>query len=153
MNEKFVKDSQEVIKSICKNVCLDSSLVDDLSQHVSIYFLTHKLPENYVEGFIYSYAWKSYFLTGSEFRREHIQQNTSYLEDFIENIYITEDNIDKQYENVLKDLTDIERAWIEQLTKRNGSITLMSKHTKISKTKVKERKDSIFIKLRDNARD
>jgi len=179
MNEDWLVSKQQVIEQICKTIC-KSSLAEDLAQEVSIYFLTHELPEVVTDGFIYTVAFKMFHLSGSSFKRLHIDdvlkastdiepfclfnstdddkesskyeawfidQSADYIDDYYKK------SIDDQYEQVLKELTPMEQIWVEEIMKRNCSISLFSQHTSISRQKAKERMNEIYNKLRDNARD
>lgn len=151
MNEKFVIEKQSIIESMCLSICKHGSLSKDLAQEVSIYFLTHKLPEVITDGFIYTVAYKYYHLSGSEFKRLHVDQVLKYAEELEEYSTIRDslkDSVENEYNQALDELIPIEKVWAEELVKRNLSISLFSQHTGIGRKKATERMNSIYDKLR-----
>jgi len=151
-NEKFVLDKQPVIREICLAITKHNSFTDDLCQWVSIWFLENEVDEIYLtDGFIHSVAYKAYHLSGSSFKREHID-NYSVIKEELQPDYhypLESDNVDKRYEDLLRELTETERTWVEEIVKRNGSINLFSLHTEISRIVATERMNFIYNKLRE----
>ena len=117
MNEKFVIEKQSIIESMCLSICKHGSLSKDLAQEVSIYFLTHKLPEVITDGFIYTVAYKYYHLSGSEFKRLHVDQVLKYAEELEEYSTIRDslkDSVENEYNQALDELIPIEKVWAEE---------------------------------------
>ena len=155
MNEDFVKDKQKVIEKACNTIAKHSSISKDLAQEVSIYFLTNPLPERLdkIDGFIFVIAYKMYHLTGSEFKRLHIDNVLLDSEDidFISDkaLPFYDDNVDKEYNKTIKELNEMDVIWTQEIVKRNMSINLFSEQTGISRIKATERMNSIYNKLRN----
>jgi hypothetical protein len=152
MNEVFVIEKQEVIKAICKQVTKHGHLSEDLAQWVSMWFLTTELEQCYLtDRFINAVAYKAFNLKGSEFKREHSTTDTISVEDICNNYYypLESENVDKRYQDLLKELSPTEKIWLEEMIKRNGSVNLFCQHTKISRITATERMNYIYNKLRE----
>lgn len=152
MNEDFVIKKQSVIKAICKQVTKHGSLSDDLAQWVSIWFLTNEVDECYLnDRFINAVSYKAYHLKGSEFKREHFNTESLSVEDICNDYYypLESENVDLRYQELLRELTDTEKVWLEEMVKRNGSVNLFCQHTKISRITATERMEYIYNKLRE----
>ena len=155
MNENFIKDKRQVIETACKNICKHSDIWRDLSQEVNIYFLTNELPDNLnkIDGFIFVVAYKMFHLSGSEFNRLHFDNvliestELDYLKEI--DIPYMDGNVYKDYIEQVKQLDEMERIWVEEMVKRNFSISLFSQHTGIHRTTAKQRLDFIKEKLRN----
>ena len=150
MNEEWTLSKQKVIETACNNICKHGSLSKDLAQEVSIWFLTNKLPDTVTDGFIYVVAYKAFHLSGSEFRRLHVDEVLKQSLDINEykDLNIENLSVDEKYEKTLEELDDIEQCWAREIVKRNLSINLFSQHSGISRQKAKERMDFIYHKLR-----
>ena len=156
MNEGFIKEKSQVIETACKNICKHLDIWKDLAQEVNIYFLTNELPSNLnkIDGFIFVVAYKMFHLSGSEFNRLHFDNvllestELDYLK--LKDIPYISNNVYKEYLEQVKQLDEMERIWVEEMVKRNFSISLFSQHTGIHRTTAKERLDFIKEKLRNN---
>jgi hypothetical protein len=151
MNEKWVTEKQEVIRTSCALICRGNRYTDDLAQYVSMYFLENELPPTVTDGFIHVVAYKAYHLSGSEFRRLHIDNNLEDSEDIevCASIILDSASIDREYNDALNELNPVERCWAEEIVKRNMSINLLSEHTGIHRDSAKKRMNSIYKQLRE----
>ena len=142
----------------------DKTVWQDLSQEVAIEVykmedLNDRLKESERKtmSYIYSIAYRMYFLQGSKYNRTHNNTffnakekrwssfNTTEIEEYRDQVAFSQE---EDFSHIFDGLKEIDYIWIYEYMKRNCSVNKLCQDSGINQRTAKENLDKIFKKIR-----